>query len=92
MKPGNGDEIQRGNERVLRARLEDARFFFDEDRKKKLEDFVGLLKGVTFQKNLGTSHEKVSRIVGLAEFLAGEVCPDKQRKAPEQPGCARPTW
>ncbi len=81
MKPGGGDEIQRGNERVLRARLEDARFFFDEDRKKKLEDFVELLKGVTFQKNLGTSHEKVSRIVGLAEFLAGEICPDKKAKA-----------
>ena len=59
VQPGPGGEIQRGNERVLRARLQDARFFFDEDRKKRLEDFVELLKGVTFQKSLGTSYEKV---------------------------------
>ncbi|HAX45818.1 MAG TPA: glycine--tRNA ligase subunit beta [Nitrospina sp.] len=77
MKPGSGGEIQHGNERVLRARLEDARFFFDEDRKKKLEDFVEPLKRVTFQKVLGTSYEKVERIVALAEFLAKEVCPEK---------------
>ena len=59
VQPGPGGEILRGNERVLRARLQDARFFFDEDRKKRLEDFVELLKDVTFQKSLGTSYEKV---------------------------------
>lgn len=80
MKPGAGKEIQHGNERVLRARLEDARFFFEEDRKKKLEDFVESLKGVTFQKALGTSYEKVERIVALAEFIAAEVCPEKTRQ------------
>ncbi|SVA86167.1 uncharacterized protein METZ01_LOCUS139021, partial [marine metagenome] len=77
VEPGPDGEIQMGNERVLRARLEDARFFFDEDRKRKLEDFVESLKDVTFQKTLGSSYEKVNRVVALAEFLAAEVCPEK---------------
>jgi len=81
VQPGPGGEILRGNERVLRARLQDARFFFDEDRKKRLEDFVELLKDVTFQKSLGTSYEKVNRIVALTEFLATEVCPEQIKQA-----------
>jgi len=81
VQPGPGGEILRGNERVLRARLQDARFFFDEDRKKRLEDFVELLKDVTFQKSLGTSYEKVNRIVALTEFLAAEVCPEQIKQA-----------
>ena len=80
-QPGPGGEILRGNERVLRARLQDARFFFDEDRKKKLEDFVELLKDVTFQKSLGTLYDKVNRIVALTEFLATEVCPEQIKQA-----------
>lgn len=81
VQPGPGGEILRGNERVLRARLQDAQFFFDEDRKKRLEDFVELLKDVTFQKSLGTSYEKVNRIVALTEFLATEVCPEQIKQA-----------
>lgn len=77
MKTGDPREIKRGNERVLRARLEDARFFFDEDRKRKLEDYVDRLKGVVFQKALGTSYEKVTRIVALAGELSKTVCPDR---------------
>ena len=86
VQPGPDGEILHGNERVLRARLQDARFFFDEDRKKKLEDFVELLKDVTFQKSLGTSYEKVNRIVALTEFLATEVCPEQIKQA------ARAAW
>ncbi len=81
VQPGPDGEILHGNERVLRARLQDARFFFDEDRKKRLEDFVELLKDVTFQKSLGTSYEKVNRIVALTEFLATEVCPEQIKQA-----------
>jgi len=81
VQPGPGGEILRGNERVLQARLQDARFFFNEDRKKRLEDFVVLLKDVTFQKSLGTSYEKVNRIVALTDFLATEVCPEKIKQA-----------
>ena len=86
VQPGPDGEILHGNERVLRARLQDARFFFDEDRKKRLEDFVELLKDVTFQKSLGTSYEKVNRIVALTEFLATEVCPEQIKQA------ARAAW
>ncbi len=72
------NEIQKGNERVLRARLEDARFFYDEDRKKSLEDFVESLKGVVFQKKLGTIYEKVGRINALAGTLTRQICPQKE--------------
>ena len=72
------NEIQKGNERVLRARLEDARFFYDEDRKKSLEDFVESLKGVVFQKKLGTIYEKVGRINALAGTLTRQICPKKE--------------
>jgi len=74
------DEIKKGNERVLRARLEDARFFYDEDRKKKFEDFVEPLKGVVFQKKLGTIYEKVCRITDLAGILASLICPQKEQE------------
>ncbi len=73
MNPEAGELIKRGNERVLRARLEDARFFFDEDRKQKLEDFTEPLKGIVFQKKLGTVYEKVERIVNLSRKIVKEV-------------------
>ncbi len=76
-----GQDIARGNQRVLKARLEDARFFYEEDRKRKLEDFVDQLKGVVFQKDLGTSHEKLMRIVSLTSVLAQEVCPEAEATA-----------
>ena len=76
-----GQDIARGNQRVLKARLEDARFFYDEDRKRKLEDFVDDLKGVVFQKDLGTSHEKLMRIVSLASTFAQKVCPEAEATA-----------
>lgn len=64
--------IRKGNERVLRARLVDAQFYFTQDRKIKLADRVEGLKGVTFQEKLGTLHEKVERLVPLSEFIARE--------------------
>lgn len=73
-----GAGIRKGNERVLKARLEDARFFFEEDRKRQLEDYVEELKGVVFQKNLGTSYEKTLRFSALAGRLAATVCPEKR--------------
>jgi len=81
MPATEGNEIQKGNERVLRARLEDARFFYDEDRKKNLEDFVEPLKGVVFQKKLGTIYEKVCRVTDLAGILASKLCPQKEAHA-----------
>lgn len=72
----DGPEIQQGNQRVLKARLEDARFFYDADKKRKLEDFVESLQGVVFQKDLGTSYEKVERIVALVVDLGNRWCPE----------------
>lgn len=75
MKAADGDLIRQGNQRVLRARLDDARFFYDEDRKRKLEEFVEDLKGVVFQKDLGTLYERTERIQALVTALTGEMNP-----------------
>jgi glycyl-tRNA synthetase beta chain len=65
-----GKEIVAGNERVLRARLSDAKFFWDEDRKHSLESRVEKLKGIVFHAKLGTQFERVERIRDLAGVLA----------------------
>ena len=62
--------IREGNERVLAARLADAKFFFDEDRKIKLQDRVGKLAGVTFHQKVGTMGQKQERVAMLATTLA----------------------
>ncbi len=67
--------IREGNERVLAARLSDAKFFFDEDRKIKLEDRVAKLAGVTFHQKLGTMEKKQQRISKLASFIASSLKP-----------------
>jgi glycyl-tRNA synthetase beta chain len=62
--------IREGNERVLAARLADAKYFFDEDRKVKLEERAKKLSGVTFHQKLGTMAQKQERVVKLATTLA----------------------
>src|SRR4030067_3277054 len=64
------DIVKKGNERVLRARLDDGSFYFNEDRKKKLSDRTNDLKGVVFQEQLGTLYDKVQRDISLTEYLA----------------------
>jgi glycyl-tRNA synthetase beta chain len=71
-----GREIAAGNAKVLSARLSDARFFWDEDRKVKLEDRLEALKGVTFHAKLGTMYERVQRIEALAREIAPLVGAD----------------
>ncbi|MBW1817922.1 MAG: glycine--tRNA ligase subunit beta, partial [Deltaproteobacteria bacterium] len=71
------DVVRRGHERVLRARLSDAGFFFREDRKRPLEDRLEDLKGVIYQAELGTSYAKVMRFSRLAEFLGKALIPDR---------------
>jgi glycyl-tRNA synthetase beta chain len=68
--------VTKGHERVLRARLEDARFFFEVDSKTPLSDMVAQLEGVTFQAKLGSMLEKANRVTGLAEHLSGLVAPE----------------
>lgn len=71
-----GATLVAGNERVLRARLSDARFFWDQDRKQKLEDFLPKLDSVVFHAKLGTQGQRVSRLERLARWLAPQVGAD----------------
>jgi glycyl-tRNA synthetase beta chain len=69
--------IRTGYERVLRARLDDANFYFEQDQKERLADRVDRLKSVVFQERLGTVYEKVERVVALAGALAGAFGVDR---------------
>lgn len=68
------DIVQAGNEKVLEARLADAKFFYDEDQKVKLEAYVEKLKTIVFQENLGTIYEKMERIQKSLNNMA-EIIP-----------------
>ena len=65
-----GRTIVDGNERVLRSRLADAKFFWDQDRKTRLEDRLPALRDIVFHAKLGTQAERVERIAGLAVEIA----------------------
>ncbi len=69
----NPKSIQQGNERVVTPRLSDAEFFWNQDRKKTLEDRVESLSSVVFQENLGTVFAKTKRVQNLAKFIAGHL-------------------
>ncbi|HBJ74537.1 MAG TPA: glycine--tRNA ligase subunit beta [Syntrophaceae bacterium] len=73
------DVVARGNERVLQARLADASFFFEEDKKIPLENRVESLKKVVFHTLLGTSHKKVMRFRKLAVKIAAKVKPSVKK-------------
>ena len=87
-----GAAVVAGNERVLRARLADARFFWDQDRRKSLEDRLPTLADVVFHAGLGSMSDKARRIEKLARSLfiairgenpdwAGDVIPDEAARA-----------
>ncbi len=67
------DLVADGHGRVIRARLADARFFYDSDSAAAMEDWVEKLNGVTFQAKLGTMHAKVLRVQNLAEVISDKV-------------------
>ncbi|EOS92771.1 glycine--tRNA ligase subunit beta [Erwinia tracheiphila] len=69
-------QIIAGNEKVVRPRLADAEFFFNTDRKKRLEDNLPRLETVLFQKELGTLRDKTDRIQALAGWIAGQTGAD----------------
>jgi glycyl-tRNA synthetase beta chain len=75
--------IQHGNERVLRARFNDARFFWNTDQKQNLRQRLELLKHVTFQKDLGSYYDKTLRAQHLASWLSETV---KQGGVDARPG------
>ena len=70
------DVVAHGNERVLRARLADAQFFFDEDRKKSLAEHREKLKTVVFQQGLGSMYEKTERLMGLVTAIVEDLADD----------------
>ena len=75
--------ILHGNERVLRARFNDARFFWQTDQKQTLRQRVELLRNVTFQKDLGSYYDKTMRVQHMASWLAETV---RQHGMPVRPG------
>lgn len=81
--PKDPSVVVKGNERVLKARLSDANFFFQDDLKIPLEKRLEALKKVVFQAKLGTSYEKVMRFTKLALFICERVEP-KLRQAVER--------
>lgn len=67
------DTVARGNEKVLHARLADAQFFYDEDRKQSIATFQDKLSRVVFQEKLGTYQQKVNRVVQIASEIANQL-------------------
>lgn len=65
IESSNPDSVKKGNERVIRPRLSDAKFFWNQDRKQPLDDFLPRLKTVVFQQKLGTLYDKVERLETL---------------------------
>ncbi len=72
-KPENFDVVRRGHERVTKARLEDARFYFEKDLEEPLESKVEKLKGVVYHVRCGTLWDKTQRLMSLGKYLAQEL-------------------
>lgn len=73
------DNVIKGNERVLVPRLEDAKFFFEEDQKVSIADYVERLKRVSFHDKIGSMAEKLARVTVLAQLLGKNVGLDDQQ-------------
>jgi glycyl-tRNA synthetase beta chain len=69
IRPGDASAVIGGNERVVRPRLADAKFFFDQDRKKTLESRVPALSKVVYHNKLGTQGERMERVCAIAETI-----------------------
>jgi glycyl-tRNA synthetase beta chain len=78
-----GRKIVAGNEKVIAARLSDARFFWEQDLKKPLDEMAVALGGITFHEKLGSQKERVERVAELAFQIAGSVdaVPEDARRA-----------
>lgn len=74
----NSAVIRAGAERVIKARFEDARFYYEEDLKRPLDTRIEDLKRVTFHERLGTLYDKTERVVRLASYLSERLTPDKR--------------
>jgi glycyl-tRNA synthetase beta chain len=74
-----GHAVIAGNERVVAARLSDARFFYETDRKKRLEDRLPKFRQIIFHEKLGTQSERIERLEALAQELAQTVGADREK-------------
>lgn len=72
----NPDKVRAGNERVIRSRLEDAAFFWAQDRKRSLASRIAQLDNMTFQQQLGSLGDKQRRVTELAGYIARLLCSD----------------
>ncbi|MEW6215082.1 MAG: glycine--tRNA ligase subunit beta [Nitrospirota bacterium] len=79
-KEENSEIVKIGAERVIKARFEDAKFYFEEDRKKPLYERIEELRKVTFQERLRSLYEKTERIVSIAELLTERLLPSAKDK------------
>ena len=80
-KAENAETVKIGAERVIKARFDDAKFYFHEDTSKPLAERVEKLKDVTFHDKLGSLYEKTERITAIADFLSGMITPSLKDKA-----------
>ncbi len=81
MQAADAGEIVQGNERVLRARLSDAQFFYQQDRKRRLESLVPQLAHVVYHNKLGSQLQRVERIEALARQIAQQLKADQSLAA-----------
>jgi len=79
-KKENEETVRIGAERVIKARFEDAKFYFQDDRKKTLNERIGELSRVIFQEKLGSLYKKAERIVSITEFLSERFMPSAKEK------------
>jgi glycyl-tRNA synthetase beta chain len=76
----NAETVKKGAEKVIKARFEDARFYYEEDRKVPLTERLEGLKKVVFHDRLGSTYEKSVRVAAIADFLAASCCPDRKEE------------
>lgn len=76
-KAENEENIKKGAERVIKARFEDARFYYEEDLKKGLVNLLEATKGIIYHKKLGSLYDKSLRIIRIAERLSDRLIPEK---------------
>ena len=76
MKAANPEHIIKGNERVLRARLSDAQFFFEQDKKRTLESRLPKLTHVVYHNQLGSQAERIVRLIDISVYVAGQIGAD----------------
>lgn len=73
----NAEMVKKGAEKVIKARFDDARFYYEDDKKTTLRDRLEGLKKVTFHDKLGSLYAKSERIASLARYIAERCCPEK---------------